>query len=1039
MGKSGARKSAGRQRATTRKRRHSTKRALAPAKISIPRLAETYRRERLFHTLDGALQKRVVWIAAPAGAGKTSVVTTYLEARKLPALWYNVDARDSDIANLFHYLSMAARLVARRTKPLPVFSTDHQAGIGAFTRGFFEALGAELSVPSAIVIDDYQEARSELLDEVLREAIGALPRGVALIIVSRTEAPRWLARHLASADASSVGWDALRLTPVEVRGLIRIYRPDLRGRQLEAVLPLFIEVANGWVAALMLLLQSRRPTPIEAGGMEEFSERLFDYFATEILDKVTPTQREFLLKTSVVPSVTAMLAARLTSSPNAGDLLGELERRSYLIQRLGTSGAHRYHPLLRSFLLRQAEMAFGQGGIRDLHRTAAAAHLDHGQVDEAMEQFEAAQDFDAYGGLLLRVAERYVTEGRGRTIEGWISKIPRERVEQNGRLLHWEGVSFLAHSPSRSCPVLERAYTHFLREQDREGLYSCCAAAIQAVIYEGVDHSRCDAWVARVEELLERGPACPEHLLPMVSAAMLMVVLFRRPEAPDRHEWAERAMALATASEDVAHQVNTGGLMVLHCVLHGNLARAAVIEQMLRESPRASQYSDLSTLTVLHARTMTAWAAGENAACIEMAREAHAVAARTGVFVWNDYFCALGMAASLTSENFEAAREFLALARAAAEQGRTFAVITYYYYASLEALLQGDHARALHLIEHALKSGGNFNLSFSNTAVEFGYAQVLWESGNKAGARASLGRSRQCATQAGYALVLQACDLLASDLEWNEDRERALEHLRRGLKLARECGYHNMFWLRKSTLTNVAVHALEYGIETAHVRQSIARHKLAPPSIPLALDAWPFPYRLQALGKFELSHDGAGRLNGRSHGNNGAPPMLRGMPLRLLQAIVALGTRQVRDTDLIDALWPDAEGNAGRRVFDTTLHRLRRQMGSEDVIRLCDGRVSLDERLCWVDTLALQHGLGEVDRQIERRAPLSDQIELARHLRALYRGPLLADIDFGFALAPRAKIADRFRRAAARLAASLKERGQHEDARSLYLLDSSEE
>jgi ATP/maltotriose-dependent transcriptional regulator MalT len=76
-----------------------------PAKISVPRLAETYARSRVFRAIDAARRKRVVWIAGPAGAGKTSVVATYLSTRRVPALWYNVDARDADVANVFHYLA----------------------------------------------------------------------------------------------------------------------------------------------------------------------------------------------------------------------------------------------------------------------------------------------------------------------------------------------------------------------------------------------------------------------------------------------------------------------------------------------------------------------------------------------------------------------------------------------------------------------------------------------------------------------------------------------------------------------------------------------------------------------------------------------------------------------------------------------------------------------------------------------------------------------------------------------------------------------
>src|SRR5688500_5349222 len=106
-------------------RRPKTKRARAPAKISMPHLNEVYKRARLFRTLDAAVRKRVVWIGAPAGAGKTSVVSTYLAARARCSLWYNIDARDADVANLFHYLAMAAGIAApRRRRALPVFAAE---------------------------------------------------------------------------------------------------------------------------------------------------------------------------------------------------------------------------------------------------------------------------------------------------------------------------------------------------------------------------------------------------------------------------------------------------------------------------------------------------------------------------------------------------------------------------------------------------------------------------------------------------------------------------------------------------------------------------------------------------------------------------------------------------------------------------------------------------------------------------------------------------------------------------------------------------
>ena len=82
-------------------RKRKRKPSVTPAKISAPRLGESYQRTRLFRALDDGRRKRVIFVAAPAGAGKTSLVASYLAARRLPALWYNVDARDADVANLF--------------------------------------------------------------------------------------------------------------------------------------------------------------------------------------------------------------------------------------------------------------------------------------------------------------------------------------------------------------------------------------------------------------------------------------------------------------------------------------------------------------------------------------------------------------------------------------------------------------------------------------------------------------------------------------------------------------------------------------------------------------------------------------------------------------------------------------------------------------------------------------------------------------------------------------------------------------------------
>lgn len=111
------------------------------AKITRPSMSGVIPRKRLFRLLDGMRTKPVTWISCMAGAGKTTLAASYLDARKLPCLWYSVDGGDSDIASFFYYLGQAAQKAAPKfRKPLPLLAPEYQMGLPVFASRFFEEL-----------------------------------------------------------------------------------------------------------------------------------------------------------------------------------------------------------------------------------------------------------------------------------------------------------------------------------------------------------------------------------------------------------------------------------------------------------------------------------------------------------------------------------------------------------------------------------------------------------------------------------------------------------------------------------------------------------------------------------------------------------------------------------------------------------------------------------------------------------------------------------------------------------------------------------
>lgn len=131
-------------------------------KLTRPDPSGTFPREGLFRALDGAAARPVVWVSAPAGSGKTTLVSGWIESRGLPCLWYQVDEGDSDPASLFYYLGRAAMQADPELPSLPHFTPEYQLGIPTFSRSFFEQLSRRLKTPFALVFDECERLSDSL-------------------------------------------------------------------------------------------------------------------------------------------------------------------------------------------------------------------------------------------------------------------------------------------------------------------------------------------------------------------------------------------------------------------------------------------------------------------------------------------------------------------------------------------------------------------------------------------------------------------------------------------------------------------------------------------------------------------------------------------------------------------------------------------------------------------------------------------------------------------------------------------------------------
>jgi DNA-binding SARP family transcriptional activator len=218
--------------------------------------------------------------------------------------------------------------------------------------------------------------------------------------------------------------------------------------------------------------------------------------------------------------------------------------------------------------------------------------------------------------------------------------------------------------------------------------------------------------------------------------------------------------------------------------------------------------------------------------------------------------------------------------------------------------------------------------------------------------------------------------------------------------------------MRPSDLSRLCAKALEAEIEPVYVRRLIQRRKLVPEGAAADLEAWPWPLKIYTLGRFALVRDGK-------------PVMFTGKgqtrPLDLLKILVATGGREVSEPKLLEALWPEADGDAAAASFNMALKRLRELLTHPDAVLLSNRKLTLNPRLCWVDVWAFERG---VSKQ-------STPLQLQRAL-ALYRGPFLGTEETDWSLSARERLRVKFLGCVQLLGRHFEDRQQWGDAAELY-------
>jgi LuxR family transcriptional regulator, maltose regulon positive regulatory protein len=404
---------------------------------AVPRLAAgLVERQRLFELLDRGAEGAVTLISAPAGSGKTMLLSSWLRSVEPPGpvAWVSV-GRDETDATRFWALVMdelRASEAVGQDDPLATLAPGPLGGQEEFVRRLLEGLG-RMSSTVYLIVDDVQELRSAEALRGLERLLESMPPRLRVFLLSRRDPELGLHRLRLAGELTEVRGAELDFTGEEADELLAAAGIEVGAEDVTRL----HDRTEGWAAGLRLAAMSMARHEAPDRFVAEFSgsERaVADYLLGEVLGSQRPEVRHLLLRTCILERVNGELADLLTGRSDGARLLHELEESGALVMAADVGRSwFRYHQLL-SDLLRLELRREAAGEIEGLHRLAAGWLAEHGQETEAIRHATFAADAELATELVGRHWVELVLDGEDATLHSLLAGLPAGLVETDAEI-----------------------------------------------------------------------------------------------------------------------------------------------------------------------------------------------------------------------------------------------------------------------------------------------------------------------------------------------------------------------------------------------------------------------------------------------------------------------------------------------------------------------------------------------------------------------------------------------------------------------------
>jgi LuxR family maltose regulon positive regulatory protein len=413
--------------------------AILETKLHIPIAhGNLVRRPRLIDRLEEGIGRKLTLLSAPAGYGKTTVVSQWSLTSGRPFAWLSLDENDNDLIRFAHYLAAslenARALPVANTRELLLRSQSAMAAVPSADVLMTSLINDILAADTAftLVLDDYQAIHDPAVHGAVAFLLERPPPTLHLVIVTREDPPLPLSRLRSRRELLEIRQSELRFSRDEVARFLN----EVMSLQLDNENVALMEGrTEGWIAGLQLAALSLREQEDREAFVRTFAGEhryVIDYLSDEVLSRQSHEVQEFLLQTSILDRLCAGLGSALSggrlSPEKSQELLEYLEEANIFTVPLDHHRKwYRYHQLFGDGLRHRLQLK-SPDAIPELHLLASAWYEEHGFLSEALQHALDASDTGQAVRLLEEYALPLLYSGEVLTLLNRLEELPEEVI-----------------------------------------------------------------------------------------------------------------------------------------------------------------------------------------------------------------------------------------------------------------------------------------------------------------------------------------------------------------------------------------------------------------------------------------------------------------------------------------------------------------------------------------------------------------------------------------------------------------------------------